>query len=184
MMLERKDYKPRRREGRGREEGEEQKITEIPEFSCPYGGISHDRNTLEMTYEKKKVKSEELARTLSAHRHKKVRVTVVIVSSMGAIYRPSMKDLQKVLRCNDKEIKKVARQMSETLILGSLKIWRSYTKQIEQGNRDEANELIAEEEARMEEARVELERGRIMENSEGRAQNEGEQDFVNEVAAD
>jgi hypothetical protein len=60
MMLERKDYKPRRRE--------EQKIIEILEFSCPYGGISHDRNTLEMTYEKKKAKYEELARMLSTQR--------------------------------------------------------------------------------------------------------------------
>jgi hypothetical protein len=81
MMLERKDYKPRRREARGREEGEgeEQKIIEILEFSCPYGYILHNRNTLEMTYEKEKTKYEELARTLSTQRHEKVRVTVVIV---------------------------------------------------------------------------------------------------------
>jgi hypothetical protein len=41
---------------------------------------------------------------------------------MGAIYGPSMKDLREVLRCNDKEMKKHARQMSETVILGSLEI--------------------------------------------------------------
>jgi hypothetical protein len=87
---------------------------------------------------------------------------------MGVIYGPSMKDLQKVVRCNDKAMKKLARQMSETVILRSLEIWRNYARRIEQGNREEANELIAEEEVRMEEARVELERERNIENSEGR----------------
>jgi hypothetical protein len=155
------------------------KIIEILEFSCPYGYISHDRDTPEMTYKKKKTKYEELARTLSTQRHEKVRVTVVIGSSMGAIYGPSMKDLQKVLRYNGKEMKKLSRQMSETVILGSLEIWRNYAKRIEQGNRDEAKEPIAEEEAR-----VELERERNMENSEGRAQNEREHDFMNEAEAE
>jgi Txe/YoeB family toxin of Txe-Axe toxin-antitoxin module len=184
MMLERKDYKPRRREERGRKEGEEQKIIKILEFSRPYGCISHNRDTLEMIYEKKNAKYEELARTLSAQRHEKVRVTVVIVSSMGAIYGPSMKDLQKVLRSNNKSMKKFAKQMSERVILGLLKIGRNYAKRIEQENRDEANKLIAEEEARIEEARIELERERNMKNSESRAQNEREQDFMNEMKAD
>jgi G:T/U-mismatch repair DNA glycosylase len=128
MMLEGKSYKPRRRE-----EGEERKIIKILEFSCPYGGISHTRKTLEMTY-KKKAKYEELARTLSTQQQEKMRVMVVIVSSMGAIYRLSMKDLQKVLRCNDKEMKKPARQMSDTIILGSPEIWRNNMKRIGRGN--------------------------------------------------
>jgi hypothetical protein len=39
-----------------------------------------------------------------------------------------MKDLQKVLRCNDKEMKELARQTSETVILGSMEIWRNNAK--------------------------------------------------------
>jgi hypothetical protein len=76
----------------------------------------------------KKAKYEELARVLRTERQEKVRVTAVIVSSMGAVYEPSMKDLQKVLRCNDQEMKTLARHMSEIVILGSMEIWRSNVK--------------------------------------------------------
>jgi hypothetical protein len=103
---------------------------------------------------------------------------------MAAVYGPSMNDLQKVLRCNDQEMKKLARQMSETIILGSMEIWRNNVKRIERGNRGEANELIANEEARIEEARVELERQRNIENGENRNQNEEEGDVMNEIEAD
>jgi hypothetical protein len=123
LMLERRDYEQRRRGEREREEGEERKIIEILEFSGPYGCISHIRNTLEKTYEVTKAKYEELARTLRTEQQEKMRATAVIVSSMEAVYGPSMKDLQKVLRYNDQEMKKLARQMSETLILGSMEIW-------------------------------------------------------------
>jgi hypothetical protein len=82
-----------------------------------------------MIYEKKKAKYEECARTLSIQRHEKVGVMVVIVSSMGSIYGPSMKGLQKALRCNDEAMNKLARQMSETVILGSLEIWQKYASE-------------------------------------------------------
>jgi hypothetical protein len=156
MMFEQRDRSSRRREERGEER--EQKITKIIEFSCPYGCISHDRDTLEKTYETKRAKYEELARTLSTLRQEKVRVMAIIVSSMGAVYGSSMKDLQKILRCNNKEMKKLERKMSETAILGSLEIWRDNAMQIKRGNRDDANGLIAEEEVSMEEAGAELER--------------------------
>jgi hypothetical protein len=64
---------------------------------------------------------------------------------MGVVYGPSMKDLQKMLRCNDKEMKKVARQMSNTVILGSMEIWRNNAKQIERGNQKVANALVEDE---------------------------------------
>jgi hypothetical protein len=51
MIFEQRDRSPRRKEER--EEEGEQKITEIIEFSCPYGCISHDRHTLEKTYKAK-----------------------------------------------------------------------------------------------------------------------------------
>jgi hypothetical protein len=90
MIFEQRDASPRRRREEREEEGE-QKITEIIEFSCPYGCISHGRGTLEKTYEAKRAKYEELVRTLSTLRQEKVRVTAIIVSSMGATYGPSMK---------------------------------------------------------------------------------------------
>jgi hypothetical protein len=53
MIFEQRDRSSRRRREEREEEGE-QKITEIIELSCPYGCISHDRDTLEKTYEVKK----------------------------------------------------------------------------------------------------------------------------------
>jgi hypothetical protein len=136
ILTERPQPKKKRRREEREEEGE-QKSAEIIEFSCPYGCISHDRDTLEKTYEAKKAKYEELARTLSTLRHEKVRVAAVIASSMGAAYGPSMKGLQKILRCNNKEMKKLERNRSETAILGSLEIWRNNAMQMERGNRDD-----------------------------------------------
>jgi hypothetical protein len=46
-------------------------------------------------------------------------VMALIISSMGAIYGPSLKDFQKVLRCNDKKMRKLEKEMSETMIVGS-----------------------------------------------------------------
>jgi hypothetical protein len=43
MIFEQRDRSPRRREER--EEEGEQKITKIIEFSCPYGCVSHNRDT-------------------------------------------------------------------------------------------------------------------------------------------
>jgi hypothetical protein len=69
-----------------------------------------------------------------------------------------MKDLQKLLRCNNNEMKKLERKMSETVMFSSLEIWRSNAMQMERGNQENANQLIAEEELSMEEAGAELER--------------------------
>jgi hypothetical protein len=84
MMFRQRDRSIRR--DRGEVEGEverqgedrEQNITEIIELS-----------------ETNRTKYEELARALSTIRNEKVRVTPIIVSSMGAIYGPSMKDLHR-----------------------------------------------------------------------------------------
>jgi hypothetical protein len=66
------------------EHEKEEQVTEIIEFSCPYGYISQGRNTLERVYEEKKRKYTELARNLKRLRKGQARVTAVIVSSMGA----------------------------------------------------------------------------------------------------
>jgi hypothetical protein len=103
---------------------------------------------------------------------------------MGAIYGPSMKDLQKVLRCNNKEMKKLERKMSETVISGSWEIWRNNAKHIGRGNREEVNQLIAEEERSMEEAEAELQRERARENGENRIQMDQVEEWMNGAEGD
>jgi hypothetical protein len=101
----------------------EQRMAEIIEFSCPYGYISQRRDSLKHAYKEKKRKYAELAKELKTQRGENVRVTAVIVSSMGAVYLPSLKDLQKVLKCSDEELRQLGRKMSETVIAGSMEIW-------------------------------------------------------------
>jgi hypothetical protein len=81
-------------------------------------------------------------------------------------------------------MKKLERKMSETTILGSLEIWRNNTMQIERGNQESVNELIAEEEVSMEEAGTEPERERSRENEENRNQIEQEEEWMNETKGD
>jgi sugar phosphate isomerase/epimerase len=95
---------------------------EILEFSCLYRHISHGINSLERVYEEKKRKYAELAKELKNLQREQVRVTAVIDSSMGAIYDPGLKDLLKILRCNDKQMRKVGRKLLETVIVDSLAI--------------------------------------------------------------
>jgi hypothetical protein len=83
-------------EGRDEELKNEEKIIEIIGFSCPYGHISRGRDTLERAYEEKKRKYMELALNLKRLRRAEVRVTVVIVSSMGAVYDRSLRPTESV----------------------------------------------------------------------------------------
>jgi hypothetical protein len=71
-------------------------------------------------------KYKELASEIRSLTRKRVRVSPIIVSSMGAIYAPSLKALKKILQCNDRELRKVGRQMSDTVIKGSMEIWREF----------------------------------------------------------
>jgi hypothetical protein len=54
---------------------------------------------------------------------------------------------------------KVGKKMSETVIVGSMEIWRQNAKEIERGAKDDVNELIREEIERIEEMRAETETG-------------------------
>jgi hypothetical protein len=124
---------------------EERQVTEILEFSCPYGYISRGLNTLERVYEQKRRKYAELAQELKRLRNEQVHVTAVIVSSMGAVYLPSLRGLQIILKCNDRELRKLGRRMSEAAIMGSMEIWRQYVRRVERGTQEGGNEMVEAE---------------------------------------
>jgi hypothetical protein len=86
-----------------------------------------------------------LAEELRELRRQKVRVTAIIVSSMEAVYKPSLKDLQKVLKCTDRQIKKIGKQMAEEVIRGSLKIWRQDTSERHAEYGEQEQEIIQQE---------------------------------------
>jgi hypothetical protein len=99
-------------------------VTEILEFSCPYGHMSHDQDTLGAVYTHKTAKHQQLANEVGALKHQPVRITAVVVSSMGAVDAPSLRGLEKVLGCNKRDLRILGRRMSEAAIWGSMRIWR------------------------------------------------------------
>jgi hypothetical protein len=80
----------------------QREMIEIIEFSCPYGYMTQGENALKCVFEQKQPKYRQLAQELSILRHERVRVTAVIVSSLGPGYMQSLKDLHTVLRCDDR----------------------------------------------------------------------------------
>jgi hypothetical protein len=132
---------------------------EIIEFSCPYGQTSEGRNTLESTFEVKSRKYEQLAQEIRELTGKKVRVTAVIVSSMGAVYRESIRRLARVLGIRDeRRMEKLARRMSEVVLAGSMEIWRRYVRHTvtEEVEMDRDVEALAEQEVVMSEVEADL----------------------------
>jgi hypothetical protein len=108
----------------------EDQVIDIIELTCPYGFMSRGRMTLDRAYEEKRHKYERLAREIRRVTQKRVRVTAVIVSSMGAVYQKSLEDLCRVLEITDKKEKdRLGRRMSEEAILGSYEIWRKYVRE-------------------------------------------------------
>jgi hypothetical protein len=78
---------------------------------------------------------------------------------MCAIYLQSLKDLEKILRCSDQEMRNLRRKMSETVIAGSMKIWRTNAEAIESGTEEKANRMITMEIEEMNQEASEFEDG-------------------------
>jgi hypothetical protein len=100
---------------------------------------------------------------------------------MGAVYDPSLKDLQQVLQCSDHEIRKVGKHMSKTAIKGSLEIWGQDKKNRYQ-EREQKQEEVQEgtEEVRNLEEEERREHGGRIERREHQDQTE-EEGIVDEM---
>jgi hypothetical protein len=145
------------------------RVTEILEFSCPYGHMSHDQDTLVAVYAHKTAKYQRLANEVRALRHQPVRVTAVVVSSMGAVYAPSLRGLERVLGCNKRDLQSLGRRMSEAAIWGSMRIWRQVVQSRERGVTygAEGDSMVAQEVENVEVYEENEERNRGEEEDEG-----------------
>jgi hypothetical protein len=119
---------------------------EIMEFSCPYGWVHTGENGeiinfMQETFMKKHRKYAKLAKEVGRILSIPTRVTVIIISSLGAVYLPSLMEIQKLTRCDKKALRKLGRKMSETVIMGSMKLWREYTKTMERTNHGEEAQI-------------------------------------------
>jgi hypothetical protein len=98
---------------------------------------------------------------------------------MGAVYKESLRDLQTVLKCNERELRKLGRKMSETVIMGVMEIWRHSAHsahEIQINTNDEVRTLIEEEivELEREAAMNQRETGNELELEEAEGQQEGD----------
>jgi hypothetical protein len=122
-------------------------VLEIIEFSCPYGYICPERDVMQAIHEQKTRKYERLVTELKALRQGSVNLTAVIISSMGAVYPRSLRDLQMILGCNDRETRKLGKRMSDAALAGSMRIWFDVMRNRDQRVRygKEGDTLIAQE---------------------------------------
>jgi hypothetical protein len=127
---------------------------EITEFSYSYGHRSHNCNTLETVDEQKTRTSRELANETRGLLNQLANVTAIIVSSMGAVYEPSLEALQTNLGRNGLEVGALGRQISEAAIMKSMKIWHTIMRNKQRGvsSGEEEDAMIAEALRKAEEA--------------------------------
>jgi N-glycosylase/DNA lyase len=100
------------------------------DISCLYGRISYGANTLEKVYIDKKEKYIKLAQETSNIREMHVEIIPIIVSSLGAVHAKSLETLRNLLSCDDKEMKRIGRQLSEAAIMESMETWRRYAREM------------------------------------------------------
>jgi hypothetical protein len=154
------------------------RVLEILEFSCPYGYISHERDTVAAVYEQNRAKYCDLANALRRLRQQPVNVTAVIVSSMGAVYSKSLKELRKILCCTSREIRQLGSRMSNAAITGSMKIWHQFAHNMRREPTDGEEEHPVIQQERMD--AIEMEGNGMAEEAEGVKEMEANSEEVSE----
>jgi hypothetical protein len=94
--------------------------------------MSYGNNTLGNVYVDKMHKYSELAREIRRVRRMRVKIIPIIVSSLGAVYPDTLTELGEILKCNEKEKKKLGRRISEAALMGSFRMWRGHMKELAQ----------------------------------------------------
>ena len=80
----------------------------VVEISCPYGNITkddndNDINTLDKVYQQKMEKYASLIEECKEKFHRETKLIVVIVSSLGAIYKKSISGIKKLLNMGNRK---------------------------------------------------------------------------------
>ena len=94
----------------------------IVEISCPYDTPKEEGTTaLDITYNTKKNKYEELRSQCEEHFGRKCKLYIVIVSSLGAIHKNTVTDIKKLLKIkrDNRSLKYITRRLTTAAIIGS-----------------------------------------------------------------
>lgn len=114
----------------------------LVEVNCPYAKSWEGQDSLEAKYQTKREKYRDLIREL---REKGVRakLTVIVVSSLGAVYQETEKEIRRRIP-SFKKANKIYRTISSLALLGSAKIWWAHRRR--QREEQEQNNRRAEDE--------------------------------------
>ena len=94
----------------------------LVEFSCPYANIGEQGNKLDNTFMEKNNKYDSLVKECKTTYKRKVHLYTIIVSSLGAIQKDSIKQIRKLLHIKPRENKlmnTVLRRISLAAYIGS-----------------------------------------------------------------
>ena len=113
----------------------------IVEFSCPYDmQRENGEDTMEETYKTKRMKYSDLVQRCEAKYNKVTKLYIIIVSSLGAIYKETINDLNKLYKGEPmKKMRQLYTQISNAAITGSYFIFYKipFKVQMSIGNNDE-----------------------------------------------
>lgn len=129
----------------------DQKHIKMAEFSCPYANVGEQGNKLTNVFNEKKDKYKELVQECERVYKRKVKLYVIIVSSLGAIQKQSIDDIKKLLKISasdNKLLSTILRRLSLAACIGSYFIYNKFKLQaIEVDTNDNTNECKTQDEA-------------------------------------
>jgi hypothetical protein len=103
----------------------------VLEFSCPSSRISRTgerfRFRAAQVYHAKLAKYDSWKTEVTEVTRMEVKIYPIIVTATGAVYPESLKGLQELLKCSDRELQWLGQRMSNEVIYGSLDLWHTYT---------------------------------------------------------
>jgi hypothetical protein len=123
---------------------------EIIDVTCPYGRMAHEENTLKRAFDEKQEKYE-CFREIEDLTGEAVRITPIVISSLGAVYEETIGGMENILGCTRKEAVRIGKRMAVAAISGSMQVWRQHMERVHRNKeanreRERNGEPEAEEE--------------------------------------
>jgi hypothetical protein len=100
-----------------------QDVLKILEFFSPFDFLGNEERTVKQTFKYKANKYQSYAEEVTGNTKKMSRAHSITISSLGAVYKESMKCLKTILKCSDRDLAKLGTWLSNQAIIGSVKLW-------------------------------------------------------------
>lgn len=109
------------------------------EVNSPYAKSWEAQDSLQEKYEAKQEKYRDLVRELQ-DKGIRVKLVVVVVSSLGAVYKESEEEVKRLIP-NRKKANQLCRKLSTTALYGSAKIWWENARKGRQEDEDQEDSI-------------------------------------------